>query len=229
MCCLVGRIRASWRLKRVRFFVYVAAALVGIYAASLTAPRLPDDRPLPTRGGTTGVSRVEPLYSQIASRIAGHSVEVRCWSEADWLELSEEVGESTDGELLLGPWSGFASADKERANLAPTICASLAQWAYERHWPESRAGAYYFAWSLKALAHEAQHLRGIESEANAECYALQTMRDVAKGIGIGDEPAQSLAEYAWGQVYPRAREEYRSDECRDGGELDLRPATSVWP
>jgi hypothetical protein len=225
----MGRIRAFWRLKRVRFFVYAVAALVGIHAASLTAPRPPDDRPLPTRGGTTGVSRVEPLYSQIASRIAGHSVEVRCWSEADWLELSERVGESTDGELLLGPWSGFASADKERANLAPTICDSLAQWAYERHWPEGRSAAYYFAWSLQALAHEAQHLRGIESEAKAECYALQTVRDVGRDLGLGDDGGQYFAEYAWRYVYPRASEEYRSDECRDGGELDLRPATSVWP
>jgi hypothetical protein len=82
---------------------------------------------------------------------------------------------------------------------------------------------------VKALAHEAQHLRGIENEAKAECYGVRTMREVGNGLGLGDEEAQSLAEYAWLYIYPRARGEYRSVDCHDGGELDLRPATSVWP
>jgi hypothetical protein len=227
---LVGRIRASWRLRRVRFIVYLVVGLGAIYAALLTVPEPPrDDEPLPTLGGTTGVSRIEPLYSQIASRIAGHDVEVRCWSEEDWLVLSEEIGDWTDGELLLGPWSGIASEDGERASLAPTICNSLGRWAYERRWPDDRRETYYFAWSVKALAHESQHLRGIKSEAKAECYGLQTMREVGNGLGLRDEIAQSIAEYAWRNFYPRAPGEYRSDDCRDGGELDLRPDTPAWP
>jgi hypothetical protein len=227
---LVGRNPCSWHRKRVRFIVYLIAALGGIYAALLAAPNPPrDDEPLPTLGGVTDVSRIDPLYSRIASRIAGHDVEVRCWSEKDWLELSEEIDDWTDGELLLGPWSGIASEDGERASLAPTICDSLGRWAYERRWPEDRREAYYFAWSVKALAHEAQHLRGIENEAKAECYGLQTMREVGNGLGLGDEHAQSLADYAWLYIYPRARGDYWSDDCRDGGELDLRADSSVWP
>ena len=82
---------------------------------------------------------------------------------------------------------------------------------------------------MKVLAHEAQHLRGIDNEAKADCYGLQQMTAVARGLGVGDEAARSLAEYAWLYIYPRSRGEYRSADCRDGGELDLNPDSSIWP
>lgn len=230
MRCLVSRIRASWRRKLVRFPLY-AVVLVGAMYATFRIEWNPpdDDGPLPTLGGMTDVSRIEPLYSRVASDIAGRSVEVRCWSEEDWLERGEEVAAWADEKTALGPWSGYVSWDLERVNLAPAVCRSLGEWSYERRWPDDRRDAYYFAWSVKALAHEAQHLRGIENEAKAECYGVQTMREVGNGLGLGDEEAQSLAEYAWLYIYPRARGEYRSVDCHDGGGLDLRPATAVWP
>jgi len=230
MGCLVGPIRLAWRRKRVRFPLYALVLLGAMYVTFRIAWNPPnDDGPLPTHGGMTEVSRIEPLYSRVASDIAGRSVEVRCWSEEDWLTRTEEVAAWADGKTALGPWSAYVSWDKERANLAPAVCRSLGRWAYERRWPEDRREAYYFASSVKALAHEAQHLRGIEGEAKAECYGLQTMREIGNGLGLGDEQAQSLADYAWMYIYPRARGDYWSDDCRDGGELDLRPDSSVWP
>ena len=230
MRCLVARILALWRRKRVRFPIYALVVLGAMYATFRVEWQPPhDDGPLPTVGGMTEVSRIEPLYSRLASSIAGRRVEVRCWSEEDWLERSEEVAAWANGNTRPGPWSGYVSWDRKRANLAPAVCRSLAKWAYERHWPDDRWDGYYFAWSVKALAHEAQHLRGIKSEAEAECYALQSMRLVGTELGLDDERAEFLAEYAWRYFYPRARGEYRSDECRDGGDLDLRPETVVWP
>jgi hypothetical protein len=227
---LVGRIEQSWRRRRVRFAVYGVVGIGAAYTALLFGPRPPDDgQPLPTLSGMSAVSRVEPLYSQVASRVAGEDVEVRCWSDEDWTELTKEIGDWTHGKLLLGPWSGFAAESKNRVSLAPAVCDSIGRWAYERHWPEDYREAYYFAWSVKALAHEIQHVRGFEDEATAECYAVQTMRDVGIALGFGEERAQNLAEYAWHYVYPRANPEYRSGECRDGGALDLDPHSSVWP
>ena len=229
MRCLVSRIRASWRRKLVRFPLYALVLIGAMYVTFRIAWNPPnDDGPLPTIGGMTEVSRIEPLYSRVASSLAGRRVEVRCWSEKDWLERTEEVAAWADRKTAVGPWSAYVSWDKERANLAPAVCRSLGRWAYERRWPEDRREAYYFAWSVKALAHEAQHLRGIEGEA-AECYGLQAMREIGNALGLGDKHAQSFADYAWLYIYPRARGEYRSDDCRDGGDLDLRPATSVWP
>jgi hypothetical protein len=230
MRCLVSRIRASWRRKLVRFPVYALVLLGAMYTTFRIAWQPPnDDGQLPTVGGVTEVSRIEPLYSRVASSLAGRRVEVRCWSDEDWLKRSEEVAAWADRKTALGPWSGYVSWDQERANLAPAVCRSLGQWAYERRWPEDRWDGYYLAWSVKALAHEAQHLRGIESEAKAECYGLQSIRAAAIGLGLDEKRAQSLADYAWLYIYPRARADYWSEECQDGGELDLRPATSVWP
>jgi hypothetical protein len=230
MACFVGRIRLAWRRKRVRALTYVLALLVAVYTTFLVVWDPPkDDGPLPTLGGMTEVSRIEPLYTRVVERIAGRSVEVRCWSDEDWAERSDEVAEWTHGEMRPGDWTAYVSWDRERANLSPAICRSLGRWAYERQWPDDRSEVFDFAWSLKVLAHEAQHLKGIDDEAKADCYGLQAMAEVATGLGIGEDVARSLADYAWRYIYPRASEEYRSDECRDGGELDLRPATSVWP
>jgi hypothetical protein len=230
MGCLVGRIRFAWRRKRVRFLAYTLALLVAVYVTFLVVWNPPDDDgPLPTRGGVTEVSRIEPLYTRIARDISGRDVEVRCWSEEDWAERSDEVADWTHGEMRPGDWTAYVSYDHERANLSPEICRSLGRWAYERRWPDDRSEIYNFAWSVKVLAHEVQHLRGIDNEARADCYGLQEMPAAGRGLGLGGEAARSLVEYAWLHIYPRVRGEYWSAECRDGGELDLNPSSSVWP
>jgi 5-methylcytosine-specific restriction endonuclease McrA len=188
-----------------------------------------DDGPLPRLGGMTDVSRIEPLYSRVVTAVAGRSAEVRCWSYEDWATRSKEVAAWTNGKSRPGPWSAYVSYDRERANLPPATCHALGQWAYERRWPDNRWDGYHLAWSVRSLAHEAQHVHGIEDEAKAECYGLQSIRAAASGLGLDDERAQFLAEYAWRYIYPELSAAYRSDECRDGGELDLRPGTSVWP
>jgi hypothetical protein len=226
----VGRIRTAWRRKRVRALTYLLALLTAVYVTARVVWDPPnDDGPLPTRGGITEVSRIEPLYTRIASELADREVEVRCWSDADWATRSEEVVSWTDGELRPGEWTAYVSWDHERANLAPAICRSLGRWAYERQWPDDRWEIFNFAWSVKVLAHESQHLRGIDNEATADCFGLQDMAAVGRGLGLGDEEARSVAEYAWVYIYPRGEGEYWSEECRDGGDLDRRPNTSTWP
>jgi hypothetical protein len=230
MCSLVGRIRLAWRRKRVRALTYTLAVLVAVYVTLLVVWDPPnDDGPLPTLGGITETSRIEPLYTRIARDLTGRDVEVRCWSEADWAERSKEVTHWTRGKMRPGEWTAYVSYDYERANLSPAICRSLGRWAYERRWPEGRWGVYNFVWSIKVLAHETQHLKEIANEAKADCYGLQTMTEVAARLGIEDGRARWLANYAWHYIYPRARGEYWSAECRDGGELDIRRGSSIWP
>ena len=230
MCSVVGRIRLAWRRKRVRALTYILAVLAAVYVTFVVVWDPPnDDGPLLTLGGITEISRIEPLYTRIASDLTGRDVEVRCWSEADWAERSKEVTSWTHGKMRPGEWTAYVSYDHERANLSPSICRSLGRWAYERRWPDDRWERYNFAWSVKVLAHETQHLKGIDNEAEADCYGLQAMTDVAARLGIDDERARWLAEYAWRHLYARTQGEYWSAECRDGGELDERPNSSVWP
>ena len=226
----MDQIRRAWRRKRVRALAYTLALLVAVYATFRIAWDPPnDDGPLPTLGGMTEASRIEPLYTRIAGELAGHDVEVRCWSETDWADRSDEVAEWTHGQLRPGDWTAYVSWDHDRANLSPAICRTLGRWAYERQWPDDRWEVFDFAWSVKVLAHEAQHLRGIDNEAKADCYGLQHMTVVGRGLGLGEEAARSVTEYAWLYIYPRARGEYWSAECRDGGELDLHRDSSIWP
>jgi hypothetical protein len=224
------KLRAGWRLKRVRVPVYVLLVLTVVYTTFRVAWQPPnDDGPLPTLGGITEVSRIEPLYSRVASRLAGHPAEVRCWSAADWSKRGEEVTGWTDGHARLGHWSAYVSIDRERMNVSPSVCAALGQWVYARRWPANRYDGYYFAWSVKLLAHEVQHLRGVKDEATANCYGLQSIRATAAALGLDDEKARFLADYAWRHIYPDESRRYRSEECRDGGKLDLHPQSSAWP
>jgi hypothetical protein len=227
----VGRIRTAWRRKRVRALTYLLVLLTAVYVTARVVWDPPnDDGPLPTRGGLTEVSRIEPLYTSIASELTGRrDVEVRCWSDADWAVRSEEVAAWTDGKMRPGDWTAYVSWDHDRANLSPSVCRALGRWAYERRWPDDRWEIFNFAWSVKVLAHESQHLRGIDNEAKADCYGLQEMAAVGRGLGLGHEEARSVAEYAWRYIYPRAEGEYKSAECRNGGDLDLHPNSSLWP
>jgi hypothetical protein len=226
----MGQFRLAWRRKRVRALTYTLAVVVAVYATFLVAWDPPyDDLPLPTMGGITEVSRIEPLYSRIASDLVGRDVEVRCWSHRDWAERSQEVAAWTHGKLRPGDWTAYVSYDRERANLSPSICRSLGRWAYGHRWPDDRWESYNFVWSVKVLAHETQHLRGFDNEAAADCYGLQAMPDIAARLGLDEDRGRWLTEYAWRYIYPRARGEYRSAECRDGGQLDLRLSSSVWP
>jgi hypothetical protein len=83
---------------------------------------------------------------------------------------------------------------------------------------------------VAALAHESQHVRGIENEAQAECYGMQTIQKTTEALGRSAADGRYLAALYWRDYYLKQRnEEYRSDGCRDGGELDMRPETHVWP
>src|SRR5205823_5689841 len=48
------------------------------------------NRHLPRIGGVSDDSRIEPLFSRIASPIVRRPVEIRCWSEADWSKVLAE-------------------------------------------------------------------------------------------------------------------------------------------
>lgn len=84
--------------------------------------------------------------------------------------------------------------------------------------------------ALWVLAHEAEHLAGTQEEAVAECRGLQTLMFVALRLGADPSFAREMAAEAW-RAYPELRggTEFYSTDCRDGGPLDLNPASPVWP
>lgn len=84
-------------------------------------------------------------------------------------------------------------------------------------------------WAATVLAHESIHLAGQIREDVAECQGIQRTALVAQRLGAAKDVATAVGRYAWKQVYPQAREDYRSLDCFNGGPYDLRPADPLWP
>ena len=184
-------------------------------------------RPLPIIGGDSAASRIEPRFGEVASRLAGKRVELRCWSHGDWTRLLREEKAYTkhriDEDTL-----GFAGIEGTRANLAPDVCDALVDLVYHHAHPSSPEARFPLAAAVVTLAHEPQHSKGVAVEAQAECFAIQTAAATARRLGADPEYAAGLAGLYW-QHYGEELPVYRSSECRDGGAYDLHGASSSWP
>jgi hypothetical protein len=209
-----------------------AVSLVLSMAFSVIAEAGPpqDDGPLPRIGGPSTESRVDPLLSTVAGDLAGRPAEVRCWSREDWKKRGAEFAaelRTVHNRTVARDWQllGFVSRDRRRLNLPAGTCSLLDVY---RWWPDSARTRWYLAGAVQVFSHELVHLRGERSEVKAECWGLQSTRRVARRVGFAPEDADALAAYAWKELYRRERAK-RSDECRNGGNLDLAPASPRWP
>ena len=82
------------------------------------------------------------------------------------------------------------------------------------------------------LAHEAWHLNGIADEGTTHCYALQSGVRLGMRLGLTESVARRMMRQQFVENASRARRapEYLvSDDCRDGGALDLRPDDPEFP
>jgi hypothetical protein len=188
----------------------------------------PDEtRSLPVVAGAAVESHVDPKFSRIASKLAGKAVEARCWSRVDWTRLLREEKAYTmhhiDDDTL-----GFAGINGTRDNLSPEVCDSLGQLAYERWMPTAPSAKLLLAGAVVTLSHEPQHSKGIAVEAQAECYAIQLMKDTAVGLGATPEYAASLQRAYW-QHYDQELPAYRSPACSNGSSYDLRKSDPSFP
>jgi hypothetical protein len=184
-------------------------------------------RSLPVIAGETEQSRLEPRFGRIASTLAGKQLEVRCWSDADWHRLIREESSYTHGKLRASTL-GFAGIGGARVNLGPTVCGGLVDLAYTRARPTDDAGQLMLAAAVVTLSHEPQHSIGIAEESVAECNAIQLANGTAIKLGASPAYAAELVRTYW-RHYSEELPAYRSPDCRQGRELDLGRADSIWP
>ena len=181
---------------------------------------------VPIMGGPSSRSRVDPLYSKIASSVSGKSAQVFCWNAADWNSIHvrkrEEVGEGLEWVL------GYVWLGSVQVNLAPAVCSRLDLLTYARKRPRG-AARIDFAEAVDTLAHESIHVAGISNEAITECYSLQYMDYVAMRLGTNYAYARDMTLQAWNVLYRLIPATYRTSECYNGGPLDLLPRSDVWP
>jgi hypothetical protein len=172
----------------------------------------------------------ERRLATIAAEIAGREVRVECQGAvAALFDVTSEAG-SVQFDAHGRP--------TDTARLKRRTCSDLARFARD---PDSAELACLWqralcpedvirtAWSVQALAHEAWHLAGELNEARTQCFGMQSTAEVAERLGAEPAHARALAAYLYAHVYPRLPSDYRTGHCRDGGPLDLRPESAVWP
>lgn len=184
-------------------------------------------RSLPVIAGDSTSSRIDPKFGKIASDLAGKDVEVRCWSRVDWTKLMREEKAYTLHHIDEGTL-GFAGVGGSRANLSPEICDALGELMYHHWMPQNATAKLMLATAVVTLSHEPQHSKGIAIEAQAECYAIQLMRDTAIKLGATPSYAAELQASYWAR-YPQELPTYRSSECRNGGAYDLDRNSNAFP
>jgi hypothetical protein len=153
-------------------------------------------------------------FSDEASLIAEKPVSIRC----DEARVFVGTVQHADGVAVVGG---------DFAYLTPEICLSLYRLAFEGEATGSRT-----ARAIAVLAHEAWHLRGVRDEAETECYGLQSGVGLGQRLGLSEGTARQMMRQQLTENALRggASLEYRvSPDCRDGGGLDLDPASSQFP
>jgi hypothetical protein len=161
----------------------------------------------------------------VAGELAGRPVGVHCPGF-----LSSLVRVRTEGGYVKFDGDGHPA---NYTDLSPETCKALRHLDRIDFACVARGDCTYkqfkAAWAAHTLAHESFHLRGFSAEAVAECYAVQNTAFVAERLGVTHERAEQLQKWVFLKSYANLPDEYRSEECRDGGDLDLHPQSSDFP
>lgn len=166
----------------------------------------------------------------VASQIAERPVRVRCpgpigrvfsWDTVDGSVAFDADGRPSDETRLRTVPCAELDALAEGRRAEQLACAELR--------PACGEEVQRVAWAVAVLVHEAWHLHGIADEAVTECHAVQTVAWAAQELGASEPQARGLAAIHLGTGHQDLPVRYRSDECRDGGSLDMRPDDPRWP
>jgi hypothetical protein len=137
-----------------------------------------------------------PRITQIASEVAGRSVDVFCEVQDDWaVDPIQVVAPDAWGYTRFDPHTG----QPLYAALEPRTCGYLLlliQDPNERSGLHGREGYLGEARALLSLLHEANHLRGLRSESAAECRALGLVPTFARELGADARHVAKLVKLA---------------------------------
>lgn len=186
------------------------------------------NRTLPRVEGISSRSRIVPLFSRVASAITHKPVEIRCWSAHDWTNVLAEFHVFT---ARGSDPSGFVDSSElsSSANIDGWVCTRLGRLAFRHFYPGSGTDLDEMSFAVQVLSHETQHLVTTGSEAQTECYAMQWLEQVARGLGASSAYARKLALRYWTYWYPKKDAQYHTRLCHDAGPLDAHPSSSRRP
>jgi hypothetical protein len=169
------------------------------------------------RASAPAASSLEPRLGRVASALAGRTASVHCWNTRGWSALVRRIRAPRA--------AGVTNIASGRIDLSPDVCYvlhNIRKIAARDLWVDPTL-------ALQTLAHESQHVAGYANEAVAECRGLQLVAREGVLLGVPRGFAQDFAIEYWLDAYQYLPRRYRSHECRNGGRLDMRPHSNVWP
>ena len=159
--------------------------------------------------------RAEAVFSQAATKIAGHPAGVVCDTSGGHVGIVQEA----DGAAIVGGRTAY---------LVPSLCDELYQLRFKHRVRSfSRTGR-----AIAVLAHEAWHLNGVGNEGLANCFGFQSGVRVGVELGLSESRARAMMRQ---QLATNASDSGSNTAylvppgCRDGGEYDLDPGSSSFP
>jgi hypothetical protein len=190
-------------LGRVASFPWFGVSLLVLLSAALLAPSF-------------FRARLETRLEEAVGRLIGGTVEVECQSFGQaFVDTGAEFG-----YVPFGP----DGVPERRTLIKRDQCADLSDYLGS----DQLAPSFDQVVAVHTLTHEAIHMSGVTSEAATECTALQRDAEMARLLGAPPGGARALSVQYWEGVYPRMPDPYRSEECRQGGPLDIRAPEPPW-
>jgi hypothetical protein len=176
----------------------------------------------------------------VATQLAGRPVGVRCqgfWAEMLDIgsrsgEVDFPVGRPPDHMFLVrgvcDRLRHFMDGGSHR-NLDCLTAIDWTTWSIDADYEgECERHAQGDAEAINTLAHESMHLRGITSESEAQCLAIQADAWTVVRLGGTAAEGDAVANYLLA-LQPLMPPEYQSSGCRAGGQLDATPLTREFP
>jgi hypothetical protein len=140
--------------------------------------------------------------------------------------ISADCERFTEELFNLSQWQGYVYYDGSNVvHLRRGVCHNL--WDYAHGGQANPSEGQIIA--VHVVAHEAMHINGIINEAEAECTAVQLNYLVAEALGATEQEARELQRRYYLEYYPHQRSNYVSNQCREGGNLDVLPDRTEFP
>jgi hypothetical protein len=190
-------------LGRARRFPYFSVGALVVLAVVCAIPSVLRDRE-------------EHRLDQTADQLVGAPVKVHCQT------LSQSFFQ-LNGDLGFVKW-GPGGVPEHQTYLERDVCAELRDYLHSSKAAPSPDQVI----AVHVLTHESMHMRGITSESQAECAAVQRDTQTAELLGATPTEAASLSRSYWLTDYPRMPASYRTTECAPGGALDEHLPTPSW-
>jgi hypothetical protein len=186
-----------------------------------------ESRRLPRVAGGSARSREQSRYAEVAHLLTSRDLDIRCWNGTDWQRVQREAAAFQDVASV--DVDGFANFYTGHVNLSPQVCSALDELTYGEDRPTASEALDRLAYGAFVLAHETDHIVGVDDEAIATCDGLQNIERVARALGADDAYARKLADAYWDDLYPQEPPAYRTIACGPNRPLDRTPGDGRWP